>query len=382
MKICHIITRLPVGGAQENTLLTCEGLAKRGHNVYLISGNTKGEEGTLEERAKEICKNFIIVPELIREISPKNDIVALYKIYRILKKENFDIVHTHTSKAGVIGRISAKISKTKVIIHTPHGHVFHSYYGFFKTKIFWFLEKICALFCDKIICLTETEKKEHIELGIAKEDKFEVIASGIDFEKFKNALVDKNKMKEELNIEKDKIVIGYVGRLADIKGVSYLIKAFSQVVKRNKNVVLVCVGDGPQRKELEKQAEKLNITEYVKFLGIRHDIPEILSCFDIFVMPSLNEGMGKVVIEAQLMGLPVVASYIGGIKDLIVDNKTGIFVKPKDSKDIAEKIIYLIENPQVAKNIGYCAKENVKYEYSSEYMVNEIEKLYLKLKKN
>lgn len=378
LKICHIITRLPVGGAQENTLLTCEGLYKLGYDVFLISGETKGEEGTLEKRAREICKNFIIIPKLVREISPIKDMLALYKIYKILKKEKFDIVHTHTSKAGIVGRIAAKLAGAPIVIHTPHGHIFHSYYGYIKTKIFYLLEKIAALFCDKIICLTPTEKKEHIELKIAPRTKFEVIPSGVDFDKFKNIKVNKDEVKRELGIEKEKFVVGCVSRLANIKGVNYLISAMYDIIQKNKNVILLLVGDGPEKENLEKLTSKLNIKNYVKFLGLRYDIPPILSSFDIFVLPSLNEGMGKAIIEAQLMGLAVIGSYVGGIKDIIEEGKTGMFCPPEDSKVLSEKILYLIENPHIARYIGEEAKKNVKDEYSSKYMVEKIKELYLK----
>lgn len=375
IKVIHIITRLILGGAQENTYLTTKLLDKNKYEVILISGPTFGEEGSIEDKVKEEKIRLIIIQELTREISLLQDLIAFLKLYGIIKKEKPDIVHTHTSKAGILGRFAAKISGVPIIIHTPHGHVFQSYYGFFKTKLFLFLERFASVITDKIITLTDVEKEEHLQFKVGKREKFITIFSGVELDKFLNVNVNKNKKREELGLNKDDKVLCCVARLVPVKGHKYLIEAMPKILKEIPNVKLLIIGDGELRQDLENLAKNIGIADKIIFLGLRFDVPELLSILDLFVLPSLNEGMGKVLIEAMACSLPVVASEVGGIKEIVINNETGMLVPPKDSEKMAKNIVYLLNDDELAKKMGIKGKQRA-LEFSSNVMVEKINKLY------
>lgn len=382
IKILHIITRLCVGGAQENTYLTLRGLLKKGYEVSLICGKVEKLEGSLKDKFIKLIPDLYYIPELVRSPHPLKDIISFLKIYYCIKKGGFQIVHTHTSKAGIIGRMAAKLAKVPIIIHTPHGHIFHDYYGFFKTKFFLYLEKFTALFTDKIITLTEVEKEEHLNLRIAPPEKFVTIFSGVEMEPFLKINVDRNMKRKEFNLSEDVKVVGTVARLVPIKGHKYLLQAIPKIVKEVSGVKFLLVGDGPLRAELESLADELGIADYVIFCGLRDDVPEILSILNLFVLPSLNEGMGKAIIEAEAAQLPVIATSVGGIKEIVVDGVTGLLVPPKDSDGLASAIIRLLKEEELAKEMGRKGKEKFIPYYCAEGMVEKIENLYKELMEN
>ncbi|MEE9118703.1 MAG: glycosyltransferase, partial [Calditrichia bacterium] len=218
IKVLHIITRLDKGGSAENTLLTVSLLNKEEFSTALISGPTIDPDKEIANFIVQKKLDYFLIPELEREINPWKDIKAFWVIFNFIKKEKIDIVHTHTSKAGILGRWAAKLARVKIIIHTPHGHTFYGYFGRFKTKLFIYLERLTGLITDKIITLTQIGKEEHIKYRIAKPDKFVPIYSGIDVEEFVNFRVDIIKEKEKLNIPLNVPVIGTVTRLDPVKG--------------------------------------------------------------------------------------------------------------------------------------------------------------------
>ncbi len=400
-KVLHVITRLDKGGSAENTLLTVLGLNKEKYDVTLIKGATlesvmSNQERDANERdlktASDSGVKIITIDELVRRISPANDLKVFIKLFFIIKKEKCHIVHTHTSKAGILGRWAAwlcrfgKLTKTPVIIHTPHGHIFYGYYGKFKTRVFILIERITAVITDRIITLTEKEKREHIDFKIAPPEKFITIHSGVATKRYFDVMPeDTKKVREELNIPDNYLVVGTVGRLVEVKGHKYFIQAAYEILKRiqtsdfrlqtHKNVKFIIVGDGHLLSDLKVMADSLGISESVIFTGWRSDVPVVISAFDIFVLPSLNEGMGKVLVEAMLLKKPIVASKVGGIPDLIREWENGILVNPSFPHELAEAIIDLIKSEDKRKEMGH--KGRIMAEsYSDKAMVDKIEKLY------
>ncbi len=256
IKVLHIITRLDKGGSAENTLLTVSLLNKEEFSTALISGPTIDPDGEIADFIAQKKLDFFLMPELAREISPLKDIKAFLRIYHFVKKGRFDIVHTHTSKAGILGRWAAKLAGVKIIIHTPHGHIFYGYFGWFKTKLFIYLERLTALLTDRIITLTQIGKEEHVKFRIAEPDKFVSIYSGIDVGKFFNFQRDINKEKAKLNIPPDTPVIGTVTRLDLVKGNQYLIASLPYIVKIFPALKVIIVGDGSERGKLKQYVEK------------------------------------------------------------------------------------------------------------------------------
>ncbi|HDD64963.1 MAG TPA: glycosyltransferase family 1 protein [Firmicutes bacterium] len=371
IKVAHIITRMCQGGAQENTYLTVKYLMKKNFHVDLITGRLSKGEKEIRFPLDDI--NVIHIDELVREINPLKDLIAFLKIYRILKNGKYDIVHTHTSKAGVLGRIAAKFAKVPVIIHTPHGHVFYGYFPKFLTKIIIFVERILAKFTDAIITLSEKSKQEHLQNGIGKESQYVKIISGIEVEKYVKENFENINFRRRLNIGENKFIIGCASRLVSVKGINYLIESMRFL---DDKFVLLIAGEGEERDFLEKLVKEYGLEKKVYFLGMLDDLREFLANIDVFVLPSLNEGMGRVLVEAGLMEKPCVATRVGGIPEVVIDGKTGFLVSPGSGQEIAERLKYFEKNPHMMKVMGRNAKIYVKDRFSAKIMCEKIESLY------
>ena len=384
IKVAHIITRFDKGGSSENTFLTVVGLDKEKYDVILIKGlSLESEMGVREARSVkdnltevERCGiRILTISELVRKISPLYDLKAFVSLIKIFLKEKPHIVHTHTSKAGILGRWAAFFAKVPIIVHTPHGHVFWGYFGKCKTSFYIILEKLTACITDKIIALTEQEKKDHLRFRIAPEDRFLVVHSGINLDKFFNTSVDTAVIKRKLGIPESNLVVGTAGRLTPVKGHKYLIKAAEKIVKIGLDTTFVFLGDGELLDELKNMTSMLGIEENVKFLRWRQDVAEVMSTFDIFVLPSLNERMGRVLVEAMAMGKPIVASNVGGISDLVVDGKNGFLVPAGDVETMVVRINDLLESAEKRRKKGKYGKLR-SINYSSDLMVKKIDRLY------
>jgi glycosyltransferase involved in cell wall biosynthesis len=384
VKIIHIITRLDKGGSAENTLLTTIGLDKNKYDIVLIKGISLESEMSAEERtsldeglrqAELNGVKLIIVPSLIRRINPILDLQTLFRLYRIFLQEKPAIVHTHTSKAGILGRWASFLAGVPIIVHTPHGHIFYGYHGIIKTGLFVLMERLTALITDRIIALTKREKGEHIQFNISKPHKFVVIHSGVPLENFSKIFTNNDKLKKKLGIPVADSIVGTVGRLVEIKGHRYLLDAARSVLNKIANVTFLLIGDGHLMTELISHASALGIKNKVIFAGWRSDIPQLINTFDIFVLPSLNEGMGRVLVEAMAIGKPIVASDIGGIPDLVKNGANGILFPPGNVDAMAEAIIKLLLDRELARKMG---KEGEKgsLNYDTGAMVKKIEGLY------
>lgn len=385
MKVIHVITRLDKGGSAEDTLVTATGLNKDRYEVVLIKGLAEESEMSPEEAravmrglktAEDNGVRIIDLPCLVRRISPIDDLKALLKLFKIFRREKPHIVHTHTSKAGLLGRWAAFLAGVPFIIHTPHGHVFHGYFNFVLTKCFIVAEKISVLITDKIVTVTDRERDEHFKVGVGRRKKFITIHSGVALDCFIGGNADIKKTKKEVGIPQDYNVVGTVGRLVTIKGHRYLIEAAQGVIEQFPRTVFVFVGDGDLKGELGKQARALGISKNILFIGWRNDVAELLSTFDIFAFPSLNEGMGKVLIEAMAVWKPIVASKVGGIIDLVIDGVNGILVPPKDSEALCKAILRLLTDKSLARQLGKHGREMIYPDFDVSTMIQKIEEMY------
>ncbi|HOK56276.1 MAG TPA: glycosyltransferase family 4 protein [bacterium] len=381
MKIAHVITRLVIGGAQENTLFTVEGLIKKGYQVDLISGPTKGPEGSLEKKIIEKKIPLIIIKELVRDINPVYDIIAFLKLFFIFRKNRYNLVHTHSAKAGILGRISAKLANPKcIVIHTIHGLPFHPYQNKFLNFIYISAEKIAYYFTDHFICVGEIMKEKSLKAGIGKESDYTVIYSGFHVKPYLDCAEKRNEMRKKYGIKKDEKVIGMIGRLFYLKGQNYLIEAFKEVSEKHPEAKLMFVGDGILRNDLENYAKKNKIQDKVIFTGLvpPEKIPEYVSIMDILVHTSLREGLPKAVAQGLAGGKPVIAFDVDGTKEVVINGKTGFIIPPEDINLLKEKIIYLLENPVISDKMGKEGQELIKQIFPVEKMVDEIEKIYVK----
>jgi glycosyltransferase involved in cell wall biosynthesis len=387
IKIIHVITRFDKGGSAENTFLTAKGLDGKRYDVTLIRGLsfesqlTGSESAAVENNVGELERGGVrvmTVPEIVRRIQPWCDAKALRALIKIFHREKPHIVHTHTSKAGILGRWAAFVAGVPVIVHTPHGHVFWGYFGRLKTRLFIFMEKLSALVTDTLIMLTDSERDDHLRYGIAPPEKFEVIHSGIDVDRFSSMAAPALNIKRELKVPEGNLIVGTVGRLTAIKGPEYLIRAAGEVVRRNPHVTFILMGDGELRETLEATADEIGVRECVRFTGWRDDVAAIMSVMDVFVLPSLNEGMGRVLAEAMAAGKPIVASDVGGIPDLVSDGENGYLVPPGDTGALASRLVHLLGDKDARERMGNVGRKRAG-RYSSETMVKHIDDLYTAL---
>jgi glycosyltransferase involved in cell wall biosynthesis len=388
-KILHIITRLDMGGSAQNTLLSCRELCEK-YEIILVhglsheSGMTDLEKQIVENGVEKAKKNGVKVkalPSMVRSIRPVKDFKALISLIRLIFKEKPDIVHTHSSKGGILGRMAARIAGVPHIIHTPHGHVFYGHFGPFASKIFVRVERIFSRFTDRMVALTDGEKNDYINLSVCSPEKLLKIHSGVDVNKFMQANGNRVEKRRSLGLDQNEAVIGFVGWLLPIKGPDYLLKAMDYVWQGHPEASLVLVGKGDMDVDLRAEALKKNANGKVKFLGWREDIDEIVPLFDMLVLPSLNEGMGRVLVEAMAAGKPVVASRVGGIPDLVRHGETGYLVPPADEKALADSIKKLLDDPGNAWEMGQQGKKLCQ-QFSLEAMIEKLDDLYSSLTTN
>ena len=378
IKIAHIITRLDKGGSAENVLLTCIGLDKNEYDCTLIYGRSQNQDRQLVEEAKRNNVKLIYVPSLIRSVNPVKDMQAFIKLFYCMLKGRYDIVHTHTSKAGILGRWAAKLGGVPVIVHSPHGHIFYGYFNSFITRIFILLEKITALITDNIITLTERGRDDHVKLAIGPREKFEVIPSGIEIDRCLNSKTDIKVKRRELGLPEDLPIVGSIGRLVPIKGYIYFIEAINLVLKEMQDVHFLLAGKGSEENLLKCRVREMKIEDKVTFLGWRDDLIDIFNILDVFILSSINEGMGKVVIEAMACGKPVVATMVGGVPEIVIDGETGILASPRDPKGLKDAMITILRDKKLREKMSQAGRGRIDSYFSIENMVKMNENVYKK----
>lgn len=387
IKVIHVITRFDKGGSAENTFITVRDLDKARYDVVLINGESfPGNSGDPETEAVEA--NMTVAREhqvrlmglrhLVRDLKPLSDVIAFCFLLNIIWREKPHIVHTHTSKAGILGRWAAWFCRVPIIVHTPHGHVFWGYFTPWQTRLFVLLERWTARITTTIVTLTPQEKEDHLRFRIAPKEKFTVIHSGVDLRTFQADFYQPSEIKALLGIPPEMTVVGTVGRLTLVKGQEVLIRAASELIRRGEKIFLVLLGDGELRRDLEDLSYRLDIAGYVRFLGWRPDVARVMAVCDIFCLPSRNEGMGKVLVEAMAMGKPIIASSIGGIPDMVRSGENGILVPAGDAAAWAEAIARLCRDPEERRRMGDAGMQMAP-RYGSEEMIKRIDRMYGKL---
>lgn len=377
MKICHVITRLIVGGAQENTIFTVKGLKEKGYAVDLVSGPSEGPEGSLEHQVKK--NNLIVIKEMVREINPVLDVICLFKLIRLFRKNRYDIVHTHSAKAGILGRLAARIAGGKtVIIHTVHGLSFHEFQSPALNRFYITAEKIADICTDRYICVGEVMRDKSLMAGIGRKEKYSIVYSGFEIQPYLDAEKQRDETRKSLGIKDGEKVVGMVGRLYHLKGQEYLLEAFAGVAKEFPEAKLLIVGDGILRADLEKFARENNVFEKVIFTGLvpPSRIPELISAMDILAHTSLREGLPKAVAQGFAGGRPVLAFDVDGSRELVVSGKTGYLIPPKDVELLKEKLRFLLQNPAISYKMGEEGRKIVQNLFPVEKMVDAIEKIY------
>lgn len=372
IKVCIIVTKLELGGAQKVAIDLCQKLDKNKFETFMICGLG----GILDDETSHKIKIYF-VKDLIRELNPIKDLKAFTEIYKILKKEKPDVVHTHSSKAGILGRFTAFVAGIKNIIHTIHGFPFNDTQSYFKKNLYIYLEKFCAKISKILIPVSTENIKKGLSHNIGNQTQYRYIRLGIDIENFKN--FKNTSLKQELNLKDTDIVVTTIGPFKPQKNLTDFINVANIIVKQNNNYKFIITGDGDEREKLENLIEKYNIKNNIYLLGWRRDISNILNSSDFFVMTSLWEGLPISTIEAMSCGLVPIVNDVDGQRELIKDNENGFLIKPYDIKTTANKILFLAGNQEIENKMSLKAKQTIDETFSIDYMIKQHENIYLEL---
>lgn len=383
IKVAHVITRLILGGAQENTLLSVEGLSENdAYEVDLITGPARGPEGSLIERARARSVSLIIIPELRRAIDPVRDLIAFFKLYRSIKRAGYHIVHTHSSKAGILARLAAHCAGCRVIVHTIHGLPFHEYQPKALNSLYIFLERVCARFSSSIITVCPEMTKKALAKGIGREAQYETVWSGIECEPYKQLLdAPLASIRDSFQLEPEAIIIGKIARLFHLKGHCYLIETAAAIIAEYPQAYFLLVGDGILNGPLRQRVRELGIEKNFIFAGLiePQEIPRYINAMDIVVHLSLREGLPRVVPQAFLLKRPVVAYDIDGAKDIIDEGINGFLVPPKAIEELRLKIVQLITDRTMRKAMGDRGAEKAWELFPHARMVTHLDAIYQRL---
>jgi glycosyltransferase involved in cell wall biosynthesis len=378
IRICHIITRMDWGGSPDVVRLLCEGLARDDFEVTLIIGQTRHASQKTRDFLEHFPGKVVSIPELRREINPFVDLYALFALNRFLRHHDFDIVHTHTAKAGFLGRSAALLAGCRCIVHTPHGHNFYGYFGKTMSSLIVLLERLAGLYTAAMVVLTRLEKNDCCALGVVPEAKMRLIHPALEPEFFNADRSSREAMRQSLGLGSGR-VIGMIARLEPVKGPRYFVEACAQLAGVLPDARFVVIGEGSLRKEMEDSVQRYGLAQRFLFTGWREDIPGILSCLDVMVQPSLNEALGLSLLQAQAKGVPIVATRVGGIAEAVVDGETAILVPPGDSSAIAQAVKKILEDTEFAAVMGKKAREWVAGQFTVERMLKSHEALYREL---
>jgi len=370
INLLYVITKLELGGAQKQLLSLISNLDKKRFNLFLFTA----KDGLLISEAASLSDLILKRSRwLERAINPFKDLSALIEIYRFIKKNNIDIVHTHSSKAGVLGRFAARLAKVNIIIHTVHGWSFNDYQPRLLRILFIWLERISAKFTDRIIVVSNYDRQRGLDSNIGDKHKYRLIRYGINYEEFNGKTAN---VREEFAINHKDLVVGTVSCFKPQKSPQDFIKTAFLVNQVMPDVKFILVGDGILRNRVKKMIEKFNLQRQVILTGWRRDIARILSSIDVFALTSLWEGLPISVLEAMVSSKPVVATSTAGTGEVIIKGKTGFLVAPGNTKEIAEKLTILLKDGRLRKEMGQNAKGSLGSSFRLENMAKSHQDLY------
>ncbi len=366
-----------VGGAQENTLFTCQGHLEKGHEVTLVTGPSPGPEGELLNRFCPKGLKIIEVKDMIRSINPLKDWRAYRALRRIFREGGFDVVHTHASKAGILGRAAAWKEKIPFVVHTVHGQAFHQYQSSLVNMVYIMAERFAAKRCHKIYAVAQSMIDQCVQAKVAPAEKYKVVYSGMDIDAFLNSKKDTS-LLENLGIPENAPVIGKIARLFPLKGHDVLIKAAPEVIKAFPNVRFLIIGDGILRKELEEEIQKAGMTDNFVFTGLisPEEVCRYTPLMDVLAHLSLREGLPRSVVQGLASSVPAVAYALDGTPEVVLDGRTGFIAETENARDVAEKLITLLSDKERRAAMGHAGQELVCEKFSWQRMCDVLEAEY------
>jgi glycosyltransferase involved in cell wall biosynthesis len=384
LKILRIIARLNVGGPARHVALLNAGLQARGHDTRLVYGALDTGESSLEGPARESGIPLVRVADLGRSVRPGSDIRAFATLLRLMFRERPDVVHTHTAKAGTLGRLAAFVynrtrrrSRRALVVHTFHGHVFEGYFRERTSRLVCSTERMLARITDLVVTISPRQKHDIVErFAVASAAKTVVVPLGLDLEPLFAVSTDARNLRRPIGASADDVVVGYVGRMVPVKDLSTLVRAFAVARASVPKLRLVLAGDGPERTTVEHLAKDLDVLDRLHFLGWVEDLPALYATLDIFALSSLNEGTPVAAIEAMSAARAVASTQVGGVADVIEAGVSGLLVPAQDVNALASALVRLATDPALRLRMGQAGRELARVRYSHTRLVNDIDELY------
>ena len=378
-----MIARLNMGGPALHVSYLTEGLAERGYDTTLVAGTVSHGEQSMAYVAESHGVQVVTIPHLHREISPVQDLLATMRLARMMRADRPTILHTHTAKAGAVGRVAALLAgraRPPIVVHTFHGHVLRGYFGRFWTFVFRMLERMLAHVTDALVAVSPEVRDELVALGVAPASKFTVIRLGIELEsrvsKHEEARAETRRV---MGVRDDRFLVGWTGRMTGVKRSDLVLRGFALLRKRGVRATLCMVGDGPDRPQVEELASELGIVRDCLFTGYQEDVGRFFAAFDVFVLPSANEGTPVTAIEALASGCPVVATRVGGVPDVVRDGEDGILIDPGSAEQLADALVRLAGDPELRARMGAAGRERTLPRYSVGRLIDDVDALYREL---
>jgi glycosyltransferase involved in cell wall biosynthesis len=383
VKVLRVIARLNVGGPALHVSYLTQGLADRGYDTTLVAGALARGEESMAYVAEQRGVRVETLDDLHREISPWRDARAIFRLARIIRRDRPTILHTHTAKAGAVGRIAALLAggaRPRIIVHTFHGHVLRGYFNPLLTIAFRLLERWLATFTTSLIAVSPEVRDDLVGLGVAPENKFVVVRLGISLDERVGGNAEmRSETRRVLGIQAEAFVVGWVGRMTAVKRTDDVLLAFRRLVDEYEDSYLCLVGDGPERDHLERYAHELGIAQRSLFLGYQDDVARLYATIDVLLLPSANEGTPVSVIEALAARRPVVATRVGGLPDVVRDGMDGFLVGVGDPDGLAARLAELARDPDRRARMGERGRAHVLERYAVDRLVDDIDRLYRSL---
>jgi glycosyltransferase involved in cell wall biosynthesis len=381
VRVLRVIARLNVGGPALHVTYLARGLAERGYETTLVAGDVARGEASMSFVAEQAGVEIVTLPGLSRELSPVRDALAAFRLARLIRKLRPDVVHTHTAKAGAVGRTAALLAwpRRPVVVHTFHGHVLRGYFGTGGTLVFRAIETLLARASDRLIAVSPEVRDELVALHVAPRERFSVVRLGIELEPRVHFEGDPAEVRRRHGIPEGKFVVGWFGRMTAVKRTDDLLTMLAGVRERGVDALLLLVGDGDDRERLEQRAHDLGLARSCLFLGYQEDVAPWYAICDAVVLTSASEGTPVTIIEALAAGRPVVATKVGGVPDVVDEGETGFLVRPHDTHALAERLEILAGDPVRRRAMGDLGRARMLERYAVERLVDDVDRLYREL---
>jgi len=381
VRILHLITRLILGGAQENTVLSCEGQHAAGHEVTLAFGPIYGPEGSLGERARRGGYRTVELPGLVRALRPVTDRRGYRQCRRLIAKLKPDVVHTHSSKAGVLGRYAAAAEGVPAVVHTIHGLPFHPYQAWWRNRLYIALERAAAKRCDAIVSVAEAMTRQARAAGVGRDEQYETIYSGMEIERYRPDAADRAAVRDQLGFGEADVVVGTVARLAELKGHDDLLELLPALAARHERLKYLWVGDGWRRAELAARIERMGLAGRVVMTGLvpSEQVPRYMRAMDLLVHPSYREGLPRTLPQALLCGTAVVSYDGDGAGEVCLDGETGRLAPTGDRAALGRAIESMLSDPSGRRRMAAAGRRLCEQRFDARVMVERLEALYRRL---